>query len=499
MSSVKKLARQTAIYGLSSIVGRLLNYLLVPLYTRVFDTGEYGVVTQLYSYIAFLNLLFVFGLDTAYFRYFHTEKGNPKVYSSGLLSILTSSVILGLTIVLFASPLSGMIGFEGGTGSQFYPIYIALFGGILAFDAITALPFAKLRQENRAKRFATLRLVNIGINIGLNLFFLILLPSMAKHGLPSWLDWMYDPSFGVGYVFVSNLLASFITLLLLIPEIFGVKFEFDSSLWKNMIVYAFPLMIAGLAGMINETFDRILIPILITDKADAMSQLGVYGACYKLSILMTLFNQTFRYAAEPFFFSHSTKENPQATYATIMNWFVLVCSFIFLGIMLYLNIVQYFIGEHFRSGLKVVPILLMANLCLGVYYNQSIWYKLTGKTVWGAWISVIGAAITLLFNFLLIPKMGYMGAAWTTLICYASMMVISYFLGKKHYPVPYELVPFFYFIGLAVGIWLLSDFIHAQLGLHGLVSGIVNGVFLFIYIGLAWVQFRKKNGYLRAS
>ena len=499
MSSVKKLARQTAIYGLSSIVGRLLNYLLVPLYTRVFDTGDYGVVTQLYAYIAFLNLLFVYGLDTAFFRFTHSEKGNPKVYSSGMMSLMISSVILGLGIVLFRNPLSFIIGVDGQSGSEFFPTYIALFGGVLACDAISALPFAKLRQENRAKRFAALRLINIGINIGLNLFFLVLLPSLAKSGMPSWLDWMYLKGFGVGYVFLSNFIASFFTLVLLAPEIFGVKYEFDKELWKNMIVYAFPLMIAGLAGMINETFDRVLIPYLITNKTEAMSQLGIYGACYKLSILMTLFNQTFRYAAEPFFFSHASKENPQATYATVMNWFVFVCSFIFLGIMLYLDVVKYFIGENFRAGLKVVPVLLMANLCLGVYYNQSIWYKLTGKTIWGAWISVIGAAITLLFNFILIPVMGYMGAAWTTLICYASMMIISYFLGKKYYPVPYELVPFFYFIGLSVVLWLAGDALTTYLHLGNVATFVVNTIFLLLFISLAWIQFRKKNGYLRAS
>lgn len=499
MSIYKKLAGQTAIYGLSSIVGRLLNYLLVPIYTRVFEVGEYGVVTQLYSFIALMTVIFTYGLDISFFRYFQSEKGNPKVYSTSLISIIFSSVVLGGLIILFAPQLSGFIGSPDtvAKAGQSPTLYISLFAGILAFDAISAIPFALLRQENRAKRFVFIRLVSIFVNIGLNVFFLLICPWILKSNPDSFVASIYFPDFGVGYVFVINAISSFIVLIMLLPEILKINWSFDTKLWKGMMAYSFPLMIAGLAGMINETFDRVLIPYLTEDKSSAMAQLGIYGACYKLSILMTLFIQTFRYAAEPFFFSHSTKENPQKTYADVMHYFVIVCAFIFLGIMLFMDIIKIFIGEDYRSGLPVVPILLMANLCLGVFYNLSIWYKLTSKTRWGAILALVGAVITVIFNFALIPSMGYMGAAWTTLICYASMMIISYYVGQKVYPVPYRIGPFFYFVGLSIILWLAGDLIHSFFQPGKVLSVIINSVILFTFIILAYLQVRNKNGYLR--
>ena len=501
MSIYKKLAGQTAIYGLSSIFGRLLNYLLVPIYTRVFETGEYGVVTQIYSYIAFMTVIFTYGLDISFFRYFQSEKGNPKVYSTSLISIICSSLFFGGLIILFAPQLSGLIG-----NADIIPkpghsrsLYISLFAGVLAFDAITAIPFALLRQQNRAKRFVFIRFMGIIANVGLNVFFLWVCPWILKSNPTSWIASIYYPDFGVGYVFVINVISSFVCLVLLLPEIFKMDWSFDKQLWRQMLSYSFPLMIAGLAGMINETFDRVLIPFLMQDKSVAMAQLGIYGACYKLSILMTLFIQTFRYAAEPFFFSHSTKENPQKTYADVMNYFVIVCGFIFLGIMLFINVIGGFIGEKFRSGLPVVPILLMANLCLGVFYNLSIWYKLTNKTRWGAFLSLIGAVITLAFNFALIPIMGYMGAAWTTLICYALMMIISYFIGQKHYPVPYKVGSFFYFIAISIVLWVVGDLIKDAIHPGKVFSIIINLLILLIFTVLAYIQVRNKISYLRPT
>ena len=449
MNQYKKLASQTAIYGLSSIVGRLLNVLLVPIYTRVFAAGEYGVVTQVYAYVAFFNILYTYGITTAYFKFFHSENSNEKIYSTGLISIVASSVLFSAIIFVFASSVASVI-LPGVSRGEFY---IKMFAGILAFDAIATLPFARLRLLNKAKRFAFLRIVNIIVYISLNLIFLVLCPLLARTASFEWINKFYDPSFGVGYVFVANLIASGLSVVLFLPQILNLSLKFDSDLWKKMLWYAFPLMIVGFSGMINETFDRILIPILIHDKSDAMAQLGIYGACYKLSIIMTLFIQTFNYAAEPFFFNHSSKENPQKVYAQVMKYFVIVCAFIFLGVMLYIDIIKKFIGPNYRSGLGVVPILLMANLCLGVYYNLAIWYKLTSKTRLGAWVAVFGAVVTLIFNFWLIPIMGFMGAAWATLICYASMMLVSYFAGQKHYPVPYNIASFFYYIILALGFW----------------------------------------------
>ena len=462
---------------------------------RYFYQEDYGVVTQLYALVAFFNILFTYGLETAFFRFMQTEKGSSKVYSTGLLSIIFSSALFTLLIIVFSGPLSGLI----LSGSAIDAYYIKMFAGILACDAITAIPFAKLRQENKAKKFAVLRLINIGINIGLNFFFLVVCPMLLKNDSFSWVSNIYDPTIGVGYVFIINLVASVITLLLLLPEMKIPQLNFDSTLWKHMIVYAFPLMIAGFAGMINETFDRVLIPMLIENKSDAMSQLGIYGACYKLSIIMTLFIQTFRYAAEPFFFSHSTKENPQIVYANVMKYFIIVCSFIFLGVMLYIDIIKFLIGPDFRSGMAVVPILLMANLFLGIFYNLSIWYKLTSKTRWGAWLSVFGAVITLIFNFWLIPVLGYMGAAWATLICYGSMMLASYFIGQKHYPIPYNLRSFFFYIILALILWQASSFITQWLSFSTNQTLLINSIFLMLFVSLTWAAERRKINYLRSG
>jgi O-antigen/teichoic acid export membrane protein len=489
----KQLAGQTAIYGISSIVGRFLNYLLVPLYTRVFDVAEYGIVTQLYAYVTFFNIVFTYGLETAFFRFFQSEKDKSRVFSTGLISILISSVAFAGAIFLFSDSISDYILKDHQSGS----FYIKIFAGILALDAITALPFAKLRQENKAKRFVFIRVFNISINIGLNLFFLVACPMLINNGSATWLNEIYEPSFGIGYIFISGLISSAITFLMLAPEMFSIPLKFDAQLWKKMLVYAFPLMIAGFAGMINETFDRILIPFLIEDQDVAMHQVGIYGACLKLAIIMTLFVQMFRYAAEPFFFSHSTKENPQAVYANVMNFFIIVCSFIFLSVMLYIDVIKHFIGPDFRSGLGVVPILLMANLFLGIFYNLSIWYKLTSKTKWGAWLAIFGAVITLVFNFWLIPVMGYMGAAWTTLICYVSMTVLSYYIGQKHYKVPYNIVSFFYCIVISIAIWLTSIFIKDEFELSFKLSLLVNTMLLMVFIIVIWSLERRKNSYLR--
>lgn len=496
MSTIKKLAGQTATYGLSSILGRLLNYLLVPLYTRVFHAGEYGVVTEMYAYVAFLNIVFTYGLETAYFRFFQSEKGNPKVYSTSLISIITSSISFAAIIILFSSPIATWIN-NGDHAIATQPAYISWFALIMAADAITAIPFAKLRQENKAKRFVFIRLFSIAVNVAVNVFFLVLCPKLMNTSLHDFISKIYDPSIGIGYVFISTLVSSIITLLMLSPELFSFRYQFDTALWKTMMIYALPLMVAGFAGMINETFDRILLPRLVADKTTALVQNGIYGACYKVSILMTLFTQTFRYAAEPFFFSHAGNQNAKEIYAKVMHYFVLICSFIFLCIMMYIDVVKYFVGPEYRVGMKIVPILLMANLCIGVYYNLSIWYRLTGQTRWGAWIAVAGAIITLALNFWLIPVIGYMGAAWTTLICYASMMVISYAGGQKYYPVDYNIKSFFIYVFSALLLYFLSDTIRDHFQVTEMWMMIINTVLLMVFLTVVFINERSKNSYLR--
>ena len=327
---------------------------------------------------------------------------------------------------------------------------------------IAAIPFAKLRAQNKAKRFAAINMANICINIGLNLFFIILCPVILAHNsdgiLARAIHLIYRSDWGIEYIFISNLVASIITLLLLLPQMIRIKWKIDPELWKRMFFYAFPLLFAGMAGIINETFDRIMLRYLLPGSAAmATYQVGIYAACYKISILMTIFIQAYRYAAEPFFFSKSRDKDARVVYARIMDYFIIIVSLIFLVTMVYLDdfIMPILVGKDYWEGKIVIPVLMLANLFLGVYYNLSIWYKLTGKTSWGAWLSVIGAVITLVLNFWWIPRSadhlihGYYGSAWATLICYGSMMVLSYLIGQKHFPVKYNLVKFFGYLGLS--------------------------------------------------
>ena len=442
LGKIKQLAGQTAVYGLSSIIGRLLNYLLVPLYTNIFSTGEYGVVTELYAYLSFLIIVLTYGMETGFFRFWESEKGNLKVYSTSLISLFVSSFVFIVLVIVFSKPIASVLEYNN------HSEYVIWLGIIIGFDALTAIPFAYLRQQNKALKFALIKLINILIFIGLNLFFLLLCPLLIKNGIKI-PNWIYSSEVGVGYIFISNMFASVITLILLIPTM-KIKFSFDAVIWKKMLLYSLPLLIAGLAGMVNETFDRAMLKRLLTDTSTAMEQLGIYGANYKVSILMTLFIQTFRYAAEPFFFSQAKEKNAKELYAQVMKYFIIFGLIIFLGVLLYLDIIKYFIGENFRSGLKVVPILLLANLFLGIFFNLSIWYKLTNKTSWGALLAIFGAVITISFNLWLIPIMGYMGAAWATLICYFAMMVASFLLGNMFYKVKYPL--------LRIGIYFLAAF-----------------------------------------
>ena len=415
MNPLKKLASQTAIYGLSSVVGRLLNYLLVPLYTRYFLPAEYGVVTELYAYVAFLVVMLTYGMETAFFRFSKKEE-TTKVYSTTLISLLISSVVFVGLIFLNSSAISQWLGYAN------HPEYIQFFALIIGMDAVASISFAKLREQDKAMRFAFIRIVNIMVNIGLNLYFIV-----------------YQ-EYGIAYIFIANLVASVITLIMLFPQMINSSWVFDKKLWKKMMIYALPLLIAGLAGMTNETIDRILLKHLLPNTDMAASELGLYGAFYKLSIIMILFIQTFRFAAEPFFFAQEKEGNSRKIYADVMKYFTIIMAIIFLGVTIFYDVIKGFLGSeyHDERGFLVVSILLLANLFLGIYYNLSIWYKLTEKTKYGAYLSIFGAIITLSLNFTLIPVLGFVGCAWATLVCYFSMTVASYYLGKRHFSVPYQ-------------------------------------------------------------
>uniref|UniRef100_UPI00321728F1 lipopolysaccharide biosynthesis protein n=1 Tax=uncultured Draconibacterium sp. TaxID=1573823 RepID=UPI00321728F1 len=452
MNPFKKLASDTAIYGVSSIVGRFLNWWLVPYYSFMFLPGEYGVVTNMYAYVAFLLVLLTYGMETSYFRFASKSKNPENVYSTSIISLFFTSFSFVLLATVFRHEIAALIRYPD------HPEYISWFAVILAIDAFTAIPFARLRLNNRPIKFAAVKFVFIGFNIGFNLFFISLCPRLLENNPDSIINVVYSADIGVGYVFISNLLASVITLILLLPEIFRVSFVFDKKLLRQMLSYGFPILIVGLTGMINQNVDKVLIPFLVPEEQNPMFQLGIYGANYKLAVLMNMFIQAFRYAFEPFFFARNGSKDDPKVYATVMKYFVIFGLLIFLGMVLYIDVIKIIVDTKYHEGLKVVPIILMANLFFGMYFTLSLWYKLTDKTRFGAYMALIGAAITLVLNIVLIPVIGYMGSAIAVFICFLVMMLLSYFLGQKHYPVPYDIKRIASYFAGATILYVLSRF-----------------------------------------
>jgi O-antigen/teichoic acid export membrane protein len=487
-SLVKKLAQQTAIYGVSSILARFLNYALVPIQTRVFHPEQYGVVTQFFAYAGFLNILFTYGMETTFFRFATSRDDKKQVYDTGLLSMILTSLLFSALLILFKQPIAAFMQFNGHTE------YVTVLALTLALDAVITIPFAYLRQENRPIRFATFKIVNISVNVGLNIFFLIICPWMLTNPslaiFHSAIRSIYHPEWGVMYIFIAGLIASIITVLAMSRYFVITRWRVSLDLWKEMLAYSWPLIIIGLAGMGNELLSRILLTRRWSGPySEAIHALGVFGACYKMSLLMTLFVQAYRMAAEPFFFGESKKQNPQLTYARTMSFFVIFCCFIFLLVTLFIDFFkEIFMGAEYFDGVRVVPILLLANFFLGVYYNLTIWYKLTNKNFAGSIIAIAGLVITLALNWIWIPLYGYYGSAWVTFICYGFMMVISYFLGRKFYPVPYDVTRFFVYIGLAVGIFFLDQEISMLIpSAYYYATYGIGILFLCLYTGIVYV------------
>ena len=474
-------------YGVSSIAARFLNYLLTPYLTTILATAAYGEMSMVYSYIPFLNVVFTYGLETAFFRFSSKEGDNKKVFNTISISILTSTLFL--TTLLFVSKDF----FAHLLRIQNHPEFITWAAWIIALDTLATIPFAKLRNDVRPRKYALIRLVGILMNIGLVVFFYSALPKIAVEYPTSFLAKWYDPNLGAGYYILANLLQSALTLLLLAPEFFSVRFEIDKKLWRQIMLYSLPIMIAGFGGMINETFDRIMLGWLapVTSINDAKIQVGIYSACYNLSILITLFVQAFRLGAEPFFFQQAKGEDAPKTYARVMDYFVMTICIMFLAVMLYLDIWKHFIAAKMWNGLVVVPILLVANMCLGVYYNLSIWYKLSHKTTAGATITLIGAALTLIINFAFIPFYGYLACAWATLACYASMMLLSFFWGQRVYPVPYNTKRLLNNFGFMLLLFAFhKNIVHHVEGLF--LHLLLGTVFMMLYLGYL-VRNEKEN------
>lgn len=456
MSSIKKLAGQTAVYGVSTIVGRLINFALVPLFSYIFgQPQDLGLNTEFYAYIAFLNVVFTFGMETALFNFLARETDKNMVYSTALRTMLVSTLALTIPFIILAQPFANLMQYPD------HPEFIIWAILIVATDTLSALPFAKLREENNAKRFALLKILHIGVNVTVTVFFVGFCKHLYSQDPDSFFGSFYNPHVGIGYAFVANLSASTVCLLLLAKDYRKIRFGFDPALLKRMLVYALPLLIVGLAGMINEVFDKILLKYMLP-QGIGVEQVGIYGTCAKIAILMTIFWQAFRYAAEPFFFSRNKEDASREIYATVMTYFIVFCMAIFLGTTMNLSWIQYMIGPEYRTGLAVVPVLLLANMCLGIYFNLSIWFKLTGRTQFGMWLTLIGAVITLILNFVWIPSngyfAGYMGSAWATLICYALMMVMSYFIGQKYFPVPYNVTKAIGYGALGLGLYFAGHY-----------------------------------------
>ncbi|MCA0425810.1 MAG: polysaccharide biosynthesis C-terminal domain-containing protein [Bacteroidetes bacterium] len=484
---LKKLAGQTAIYGLSTIVGRFINYLLVPIQTRTLNASQFGVVTGLYAYVSFFNILLTHGMETSFFRFAEKRKNPDEAYGTALRSVTWVSIGFLILSWLFSSQISELT----GIGNQ--PWIVRMTAAIIALDAVSAIAFAKLRKENKALRFALIKNLGIALNIILNLYFLMLCPYW--HKTTGQLLPLFSGTPNPEMIFLSNLFASALSFLALFPELRKIHNPAEKGLYKEMLSYAMPMMVVGFAGMINETLDRILLIKLLPNQEDALRLTGIYGANYKLSIIITLFIQAFKYAAEPFFFALGEKGEKKTIYADIMTLFVVVCLSIFLLVGLNIEFFKHFIGEEFHEGLQVVPVLLWANIFLGIYYNLSIWYKLSDQTQKGAQIALIGAAITLVGNYLLIPQFGYFGSALATLICYFLMMVIAYIWGMKYYPIPYETGKFIQYSVLSMVIYAIVRFFqNSQAGSPMYYVYSITGLILFLSISIYRERKKFKHG-----
>ncbi len=453
MSIFKKLFKQTFIYGLATVLPRALAIFLVPLYVLVLGKEQFGIYASLMAFLILGNVMLSYGMETAFFRFINREEfQKEKVQSTALTSLLISTLLF-LSIALFArEKLASFL--------EFKTEYVSYGILILALDALAVIPFVWYRAHEKPMRYAFIKIFNVCINLGFNLFFFLVLPIWAEKETNSIWNSIYLEEGKVAYVFIANLIASGITFLILLPIYFKVRISFDKIIWKKMIRYAFPVLIAGIAFSINEAFDKILLKYLLpSDIADA--EVGVYAACYKLGVFMTLFATAFRLGIEPFFFNHSKHENAKQTYATITKYFTVIGSLILLFVVVYLDIFKRILipDPSFWDAIVIVPIILLANLCLGIYHNLSVWYKVTDRTKYGAYISVIGALITLILNFALIPIISYKGSAIATLAAYGSMMVISYFIGKKYYAVPYDLKKIGFYLLLSVVFSVFSFYI----------------------------------------
>ena len=439
MAGLKSLAKETAIYGVSSIVGRFLNYLLVPVYTIALpaSSGGYGVVTNIYAWVALILVLLTCGMETGFFRFANKGQDDPmRVYSTTLLSVSIGSLVFVALGLLFLEPIAGWL--EYGE----HPWYIGMMMIVVAMDAIQSIPFAYLRYKKRPIKFAALKLLFIFLNIALNLFYYVILEGND-----------------VGYAFLFNLVCTSVVMVCMIPELRGFTYVLDKELLKRMLRYSLPLVILGVAGILNQVADKIVFPFVYPDEAEATVQLGIYGAASKIAMIMAMFTQAFRFAYEPFVFGKSKEKDSREMYAQAMKFFIIFTLLAFLAVMFYLDILRHVIGRDYWDGLRVVPIVMAAEIFMGIYFNLSFWYKLIDETRWGAYFSLTGCTILILMNVFLIPKYGYIACAWAGFTGYGVAMLLSYFVGQKKYPIQYDLKAIGMYVLLAAVLYVAAEYV----------------------------------------
>lgn len=485
MSVYKKFLGQTMIYGISTIFSRLFNFILTPVYTKVFPPGVYGVFTKMFSYASIINPILAFGMETTFFRYLNKhEDRKQEVYNNSFLVISFISTLFLITALVFSDSLAKytLDGDMAELANQ--KSYVHYFVWLLFVDAISIIPFAKLRADGKPFKYSIIKFLNIGTFVGLNLVFIYVIPFLIKHNiLDSWLTSWYRGRW-VGYVFVANLIASVVTLLMLIPQFLEIKFKFNKSLFNNMLGYSWPVLVANLSFIINENLDKILLGKYLPENI-ANHDVGIYGAVCKLAVFISIFNTAFRLGAEPFFFSHAKNANAKQTYADILYYFVLALAILFVGLTANIELIKHFIDSRYWVGLNAVPFLLFGYVCLGIYMNLSVWYRLSDQTRYGLYISMVGAVFTIIMNIILIPKFSYMGSAWVSMLAYFIIMVISYVLGQKHYPIPYKLKTMSLYILVSLGLVCLSFWIFKR----NIYIG--NGILILFLMGILY--FEKNN------
>lgn len=455
MAELKSVVKDTAIYGLSSIIGRFLNYLLVPLYTAVLPAGSggYGVVTNIYAYVGLILVILTFGMETTFFRFANKEGEKPLVvYSTTLIIVGTISLFFLCMVLGFLPQISQAMGYAT------HPEYIGIMGACVALDAFLAIPFAWLRYQKRPIKFAALNLLFIFLNIVTNLLYFLVLPKLYPL-YPDVIGLFYNPGVGVGYIFGLNLVCKAAIVAFFIPELTGFKYILDVALMKRMLRYSWPILVLGIAGILNQTADKIIFPLVYGDIQEGQVQLGIYGACVKIAMIMAMITQAFRYAYEPFVFGKSKDQDSKTTYAKGMKFFIIFTLLAFLCVMAWLDALKYIIAPGYWDGLRVVPIVMAAEIMMGIYFNLSFWYKLIDKTIWGAWFSLTGCAVLLVINFVFIPRYGYMACAWGGFAGYGTSMILSYLVGQKKNPINYPMRSIMTYIALALLLTLVMVYI----------------------------------------